>query len=174
MSPAKPHITILTAEFGSGKRVVSVVKQLQDAIDADPFLPIVAASGGGGDPAPGISKTLTLSYQIDKTLTNVKLPENQLYEIPPIPNEGLSLRGASATFKVIAARYGAESRWVDATEIVRTEIQDPSQPLKVHNYAGGKDLWIGKPKKLMVWFEIHGRRFLHISDEGETMTLIPK
>jgi hypothetical protein len=170
---APPHVTILTANYGDATRKISIAKQIQQAIEADPFKPICPADGWGGDPAPGAPKTLSFSYRIDTRVVNVTLKNDEIYLIPPIPAEGVAIKGASILFRVVAARYGARSNWIDSTDDIRKEILDRSQSVKVRNMAG-RDLAEMTVKKLVVWFEFRGRRYVHITAEGDSMTLTAK
>jgi hypothetical protein len=168
------HVTIIRADYGNGDRTVSIAKAVQAALDADPFAPIDAGNSWGGDPCGGAHKTLALSYRIGETTSTVEVSENEICFVPPIAKEGVALAGASVRFKIIAARYGADNRWVDATEAIRAEVTDPSEPVIVRNMAGGKDLLNGKVKKLVIYFEIGGRRYVQITPEKSAMTLVPK
>jgi hypothetical protein len=174
--PAPPvnwHVTLVNADYGTAKRTMSLTQVIQKALDADPFTPIEAGNSWGGDPVPGGTKTLTLTYRIGDITQTIERSENHIFILPPIPKTGLALPGASIPFKIVAARYGADNRWVDATDAIRAELVDPSQSMTVHNMAG-RDLLFGKIKRLVVYYEIQGRRYVHITDEKSAMTLIPK
>jgi len=172
--PAAPvHVTIISADYGNDNGTVSLAKAIQAALDADPFMPIDAGNGWAGDPAPGSGKTLTLSYQVGEKTCDAGVSEDHICFLPPIPQGGAAVAGASVPFRIIAVRYGADNAWVDATEAIRAEVVDPSKPFTVRNMAGGKDLRFGKEKRLVVYFETQGRRYVRITREGSEMTLMP-
>jgi hypothetical protein len=172
VAPVK--VTIISADYGNGDRTVSLAEKIQAALDADPFTPIDAGSAWGGDPAPFTRKSLLLSYRIGDKTYNTGVAENHICFIPPIPEAGVAVVGGSVPFKIIAARYGADKAWVDATDAIRAQAVDPSMPFTVRNMAGGKDLRQGKEKNLVVYYEFQGRRYARIAREGNGMTLVPK
>jgi hypothetical protein len=172
-APALGPVTILRADYGNSERTFSLTQAIQKALDADPFTPIDIGNSWAGDPSPNNGKSLTLSYRIGDTTRITERSENQIIFLPPIPKSGLAIPGASIPFKIVAARYGADNRWVDVTAAIQAELVDPSQPIVVRNMAG-KDLLWGKVKRLVVYYEIQGRRYVHVTDEKSMMTLIPK
>ena len=168
------RVKIISAEYGGkDKDTISLTKPIQDALDADPFMPIGAGNGWGGDPASNAHKSLFLSYQIGDTTRSVQVAEDSVCIVPAIPKEGVAIPGASIPFKIIAARWGLENLWIDATQGIRAEIVDPSQPYKIHNMTT-KDVHFGKHKYLVVYYEIKGRRYVRIAGEHDSITLIPK
>jgi hypothetical protein len=171
---ALKHVTVLDAKFGAGDRMVPVTKLVQKSLDADPFAPVSATRDAmGGDPAPFAGKKLIVSYRIGGLARSIEIGENAVALIPPIPEEGVPLAGASIPFKIIAARYGVDNNWLDVTDAMRKEITNPSEPLKTHNMANGRDLHDGVVKHVVVHFEFHGRRYARIVPDGETMILVP-
>jgi hypothetical protein len=169
----RPHITVIRADYGDGTRLLSVVKTIQDELDADPFVPVHVGSWWGKDPAPYVRKTLTLTYRIDGENHTVTGGEDEVFLVPPVPAEGMEIAGASVPFKIVAARYGVDNQWIDVTDQIRNQISDPSQQVKAHNYAG-KDLHPGIHKHLVVYFEIKGRRYARIASDEGSIPLMPK
>ena len=172
---ALPRVVIVSAEFGAGKRTASVAKLIQASLDADPFAPVAATSDALKiDPAPFVHKKLALSYRVGAANYSVEVEEGGLILVPPISKDGETIAGASIPFKIVAARYGVDDKWLDVTDAIRKEVKDPSEPVKIHNMADGRELHEGVPKRVVVYFEIHGRRFAQITDQGDSMTLISR
>ncbi len=174
-SRALPKVTVVSAEYGAGKTIVSVAKVIQADLDADPLAPVMASKDHFKvDPVPLVKKKLVLSYRAGGTLSTIELAETEIAIVPPIPKEGLAIPGASIPFKIIVARYGTDLIWLNVTDEIRNEIKDPSVPYKTHNMADGHDLHDKWWKYIVVYFEVNGRRFVRLVPDGDSMTLIPK
>ena len=167
------RVAIIKADYGTDQKTVSIARQIQAALDGDPFMPVEAANCWA-DPAPSQKKKLSLQYRIGDTTQIVEIQEDEICLVPLIPKDGLLVAGASVPFKVVAARYGLDDRWIDATTVIRAEVTGPSQAIQVRNFAGeGIDLHSGRHKHLVVYFETGGRRYARIANEGDVTTLMP-
>jgi len=172
--PRPARVVIVSARFGAGDRVASVAKTIQATLDADPYVPLCATVEGlgAGDPAPFTTKQLKLDYEVGGVTHHMDVPEAKVLVFPPAPDDGVQVPGASMAFKVIAARYGVDNRWIDVTDQVRKEFTSPTARVKTHNMANGQDFHLGVPKFIAIYFELHGRRYARLVTDNEMVSLM--
>lgn len=85
----KVKLEIIKAEYGAGATQRDVTEVLQKRAADTPLISLASESYNecfGGDPAPGTSKQLKVTYKINDKTGEVSLPENSLI-ILPIPKE---------------------------------------------------------------------------------------
>jgi hypothetical protein len=162
-----PDVMIARASYGSGGRQRDVTRLLQWLLERDPFSPVQADHALTGDPSSGWRKHLSVTYRLGNEQKSVGFQEWDVSTIPALPTEGLALPGASRTFKILAARYGAGLVWADVTPIVRKLVTDPKQPFEFGVRQFGLDPRENVRKSVVVWFDEHGKRYVRVFPEGK-------
>ena len=78
--PGKPlNIELISALYGvpgNAKKQKDVSKIIQQHLDARDYDFTISNTVAGGDPAPGVVKTLVIKYKLDGKLIEKKVPEN--------------------------------------------------------------------------------------------------
>lgn len=157
--------------YGAGGKTVDVTEKIQKAMEADPYLPLMPDGRKLGDPAKGQIKHLVLTYQADGQTQTIKVAEGEVAVFPPWPHEGRPVPDASRVFRVVAVRYGAGMSWFDHTRDVQDRVLHPGETV----YWGGlsqHDPWYGVRKKVVVWFDYGGRRYVRTFQIGEIGSLL--
>jgi hypothetical protein len=77
-------VEIVKAEYGAGDTSKDVTDALQQRVGALPLIALDASfnKSFGGDPAPGATKQLTVSYRINGKVGKVAFPENAVIVLP--------------------------------------------------------------------------------------------
>jgi hypothetical protein len=116
-----------------------------------------------------------VAYLLDKRLFTVRVAEGQASVIPPVPPEGVKVRGASQEFRILAARWGVGLTWTDVTDRMIQCIDGPNKTVSLRPLLRDlPDPWFGKHKRLAVWFDHQGVRYVRlIRDDRLTTALLP-
>jgi hypothetical protein len=160
-------LQITRAEYGAGPRVRDVTDRLSRMIQGDQLNVRVSSSVMGGDPAEGQPKTLTVWYTYNGRPGQVVVPERDTLILPG----GGESNYYRSRLRIARAQYGGQSRFVDVTEQLNSQIQNDSLNLQVTNYAMGGDPAPGEHKVLTVFYIFNGRNGRAFANEGEFLTL---
>jgi len=160
-------LQITRAEYGAGPRMRDVTSRLSSMIQGDRLNLRVSSSVMGGDPAEDQQKTLTVWYTYNGRPGQVVVPERDTLILPG----GGESNYYQSRLRIARAQYGAQSRFVDVTEQLNSQIQNDSLNLQVTNYAMGGDPAPGEHKVLTVFYIFNGRNGRAFANEGEFLTL---
>jgi len=160
-------LQITRAEYGAGPRVRDVTDRLSRMIQGDRLEVRVSSSVMGGDPAEDQQKTLTVWYTYNGRPGQVVVPERDTLILPG----GGESNYYQTRLRIARAQYGAQSRFVDVTDQLNSQIQNDSLNLQVTNYAMGGDPAPGERKVLTVFYIFNGRNGRAFANEGEFLTL---
>ncbi len=111
---------IIQASYGAGGRGFDVTRQVAALCEGNQSCSVQASNRLAGDPFPGRSKTLTVTYQCGSGgRRTVEIEENQWLNLncappPPLPGGGLT---------IVWAKYGTGDVWRDALNALRTKCQ---------------------------------------------------
>ncbi|MEI7837874.1 MAG: hypothetical protein WCK05_15845, partial [Planctomycetota bacterium] len=152
---------------------LDVTSSLQRAIPKDPFVVIQPDNRVFGDPAVGQYKRLLVEYRCGDNRGKLNLAEADVAVIPPIPVMGVRLSGASKELTIVAARFGSGLTWFDVTRQAAALVTDPDKPFCCPNFGQASNLWSeGQKKRLAIWFDYQGTRYVRSFVEGETSGLL--
>ncbi len=76
------NLSITSAQWGSGNRQQNVSQRLQNMIRNNRLSVMVTPQNMGGDPAPGVSKKLTVVYRWNGRTMNVTRVEGEMLNLP--------------------------------------------------------------------------------------------
>jgi len=163
-------LQITRAEYGAGPRVRDVTDRLSRMIQGDQLNVRVSSSVMGGDPAEDQPKTLTVWYTYNGRPGQIVVPERDTLILPG----GGESHYYQSRLRIARAQYGGQSRFVDVTEQLNSQIQNDSLNLQVTNYAMGGDPAPGERKVLTVFYIFNGRNGRVFANEDEFLTLPPR
>lgn len=166
-------VVVLKAEWGADNRKVDVRSYVERAFDAADYFPVMAHPDALGDPAFGVAKTLTLEYECDGRIIRLNLPENSVL-IPTYYEEGADVPNASKSFVVVNAQWGTAKKWMNMTERIAKAAKDPFIPIGLSTQALGFDVAFGQHKRLVVWFDYEGKRYMRVLGDGENWALLTR
>jgi hypothetical protein len=174
---------LLRAEYGSGGTWVDVTERVRALVSGDSLSMRVDNFTLGGDPAPGMRKTLRLRVRDD-------YGREQLLTYPEKESFSLNIRSRDAGYpggagnyggppqsgyggglQILRADYGTDNRLVNVTSRLASLIQANSLSLRVTNEAMGGDPAEDHPKTLNVWYSFNGRAANVIVNEKDTLNL---
>ncbi|HVS89067.1 MAG TPA: DUF3395 domain-containing protein [Candidatus Acidoferrum sp.] len=168
---------LLRAEYGSGGSWVDVTERVRALVNGDSLNMRVDNDTLGGDPTPGVRKTLRLrvrdEYRREQLLT---YPEKESFSLsirsgrPPmgVMGGGGAMRGG---LQILRADYGIDNRLANVTSRLASAIQGDSLTLRVTNETMGGDPAEDHPKTLSVWYTYNGRVANVVVNEKDTLNL---
>ncbi len=171
--PIPGEIEDIKAAYGTNNKALDVTDLVRKLYRQDPFAPIHACNALFGDPARG-RKHLYLQYRLGRHPIRRTVREGGYETIPALSDQGMKLRDATEVFTVVAARLGAQDRWMDVTDLVARLATDPTKPFPFGpKEAAGRDPLFGVHKVLVVWFDYRGFRFVRIRPTDGPRALLP-
>ena len=181
---------ILRADFGHKELRVDVTDRLND------LLARIGPNGAievntqtmGGDPAPGLGKSLRIYTKNSKNeVKEFEYNEGHAFETkffvirhsdwdarPPRTGDRDRDRDGDDDwnrFKIIRAYYGVQGRTVNVTELLRNRVRDGAVSFVVTNGALGGDPAVGSDKILIVIYRYQGTETATAVREGNTLSL---
>ncbi len=172
--PPGPHggqgdLEIIQARYGAKWLSWDVTRRLNRYIRGNQLQVVVNNQNMGGDPAPGSTKRLTVTYSYRGYRSTVEVPEYQLLVLPaggnrPGPGHGRRL-------EILDADYGYGNRWRDVTGILQDRVYRGRLELSVDNRSLGGDPAPGRDKELRVVYRVNGSRRQITAYEGEYLVL---
>jgi hypothetical protein len=189
---------LLRAEYGSGGTWVDVTERVRALVSGDTLSMRVDNFALGGDPAPGMRKTLRLrvrdEYGREQLLTypekesfslnirsrdagypggpgNYGGPAQSGYPGGPGNYGGPAQSGYGGGLQILRADYGIDNRFANVTSRLASYIQGNSLSLRVTNETMGGDPADDHPKVLNVWYSFNGRSAHVLINEKDTLNL---
>jgi hypothetical protein len=154
-------LRILRASYSGGRRATADVTRIVSERVAGDFLELtVNGETLGGDPAPGIVKTLTVEYEWNGQRQTATARDMETLVIPAV-----------TSLNVVRAVYGVPGRMIDATSAVSARRSANRLELTVNGETLGGDPAPGVVKTLTVDYDVNGRRRTASARDGETLRL---
>jgi hypothetical protein len=163
-------LRITQAQYGSGNRMRDVTGLLNSQIQNGHIGMRVSNDTLGGDPAPGSTKTLLVSYVSGGRPGQITLNENDYLTLGSGGGGGGGYPGG-AGLRILRAEYGAGERTADVTERLNSQIRDGRLSLRVTNDTMGRDPAEERRKSLTVWYVHKGRTATITVPEKSVLTL---
>jgi hypothetical protein len=189
---------LLRAEYGSGGTWVDVTERVRALVSGDTLSMRVDNFALGGDPAPGMRKTLRLrvrdEYGREQLLT---YPEKESFSLN-IRSRDAGYPGGPGNYggpaqsgypggagnydrppqpayagglQILRADYGIDNRFANVTSRLASYIQGNSLSLRITNETMGGDPADDHPKVLNVWYSFNGRSAHVLINEKDTLNL---
>ena len=162
-SPARPHIQILSASYGvpgdaaHTRNVTAIVQKLVNRGDIS--FPVVQIAALGGDPDPGVVKTLDIHYTVNGHEGHINFQDGQHvhFNLTPGPH-----------IKILSASYGVPGQpkhTRNVTAIVQKLVNQGDINFPVVQIAAiGGDPDPGVVKTLDIRYQVNGHKG-HISSQ---------
>ncbi|MGF1562754.1 MAG: hypothetical protein ACFB3T_11320 [Geminicoccaceae bacterium] len=156
------RIKVTKAVFGdfTPASFENVLEQVR-AMVSNNTLTVEASSEVFGDPAPGLPKQLSISYDLDG------FPHAFFGAGAP---EGARL-SAPGELAILSARYGTHGQSIDVTATVQSMVQGNTLSLEVTNGTFGADPHPNMQKQLLIDYTIGGQAARHVIDEFKVLVL---
>jgi hypothetical protein len=166
-------LEILSARYGVGDKSIDVTSQVRSLVRNNQLSLTVDPSALGGDPAPGIQKTLEIRYRSAGTEQTAAARDLEQIQLPPSSGFSIGdLFGDGGILRIISARYGYRGQVSDVTPRLQSMVKNDQLSFKVTNQnVGGADPAVGKDKELVVVYEHKGRTYEISAKEESTLTI---
>jgi hypothetical protein len=163
-------IRIESAYYGSPNRAgVDVTRRVQRFADyGEPFR--VGNDTLRVDPSPNQPKSLVVIYDVSGQRVSDCVPEGQVFYFKNGGEPESELDNRGQAIQIVQALYGARSRYVDVTRLVRQLARD-RQPFTVSNETFGIDPYQGQQKWLKISFLRGGSHRDQQYEEGSQIRL---
>ncbi len=192
-----PRWELLGAEYGGGDSFVDVTGRVRSLIREGTLSFRVDNDALGGDPAPGLRKTLRLRVRDEDGRERVlTFPERQFVTLNIRSGEGDRGRNgnrdqardregdrdrgrpngpppfvANGGLQILRADYGAGHRFANVTSRLSSRIRGDALSLRVTNESMGGDPAEDRPKSLQVWYSYNGRTAKVVVNENDVLNL---
>jgi hypothetical protein len=170
---AAGQLTILQAIYGSGSRTVDVTTLIQGRVQRN-ALEFDVPGAQLGDPAPGTSKELVVTYQYGGLVREARVRDGERLQLPQsstTTQAPVAPMPVATGLKIISAQYGAGARIMDVTSLMTSRVAADQLSVPVDNVNMGGDPQRGADKVLSIVYEWNGQRFTDSAKEGQTMRL---
>ena len=169
------QLTIVQAIYGTGNRTVDVTPIVQGRVQRN-TLDIDVPGGQLGDPAPGLSKELVVTYEYGGVMREARVRDGGRLRLPldTAASQTSSAATSSAGYgglKIVSAQYGAGNRVIDVTSLIASRVSSDQLTVPVDNNNMGGDPQRGGDKVLTIVYDWNGQRFTDSAREGQTMRL---
>ncbi len=168
-SGGKGGLRITQAQYGSGNRMRDVTGLLNSQIQNGHIGMRVGNDTLGGDPAPGSTKSLIVSYVSGGRPGQITLGEGDYLTLGGGGGNGGYPGGSN--LRILRAEYGAGDRLVDVTARLNSQIRNGQLSLRVTNDTMGRDPVEEHRKALTVWYVYRGRTATVTVPEKSVLTL---
>ncbi len=157
------NLQISRATYGSGYRSSDVTARLNSQVRNNQLDLQVNSSTMGGDPAPGLAKTLTVQYAMNGQTNQIVVNEGDMLRL----NSG----NLESNLKISRATYGSGYRSSDVTARLNSQVRNNQLNLQVNSNTMGGDPAPGLAKTLTVRYAMNGQTNQVVVNEGETLRL---
>ncbi len=164
-------LRILSARYGDGFRTTDVTQFLNNNISNNSLRVQVNTGSMGGDPAPGIVKTLVVQYEFNGTRNSVNVRDGDMLQLPAGFGGGNGGGWGGNRLEILEARYGTFGRNVDVTEIVRSAIRNNGVRLTVSDFTMKANPSGSRNDRLTVRYVHNGQQMTKDLGERETLVL---
>ena len=177
-------LQITSASYGANNTFVDVASRLQSQLHDNALNVTVGAESMGGDPVPGVVKTVTVTYTFQGRQAQTSVSDGDLLHLPRqaggVFGEILRgrgepparmRRGAQANLGIVSARYGAGAKTADVRQWVDSRVQNNTLSIRVANENLGGDPIMGQKKTLTIQYDWQGQRYEVSGGEDVTITI---
>ena len=166
------QIKVLRAVWGAEKKWVEVTSVIQGML-ASGTSNIDASVSTFGDPVPGQSKVLRVTYELQGTQSTESTGEGASLDLsamqPPLPAGGGLPEGTG--LKILKATYGINNQVVDITQQLQSLVVSNALSAGLARDVCHCDPAVGQRKKTTVAFLYGGRRMQKEFGESESVDL---
>lgn len=164
-------LRILSARYGEGFRTTDVTQFLNNNISNNSLRVQVNTGSMGGDPAPGIVKTLVVQYEYNGARNSVNVRDGEMLQLPGGYGGGNGGGWGGNRLEILEARYGTFGRSVDVTEIIRGAIRNDGVRLTVSDFTMKANPSGSRNDRLTVRYVYNGQQMTKDLGERETLVL---
>ena len=186
------HWQLVRAEYGAGNSWADVTSRIASLIQGNSLDTTVNNDTLGGDPAPGMPKTLrvtvrneygrqeVLSYHEKDTISlSVSTSDAGFGRRDARDNDHdrdrardrRDYRRADSGLRILRADYGTQDRFADVTARLNSQVQNNILNLRITNDTMGGDPADDRRKTLTVWYVYNGRPAQVVVNEKDTLTI---
>jgi hypothetical protein len=162
------RLQINRAQYGTNSQYADVTSRLSSQVQNDQLNIRVNNDTMGGDPARSSTKTLRVNYTYDGRTNEILLNENDQLNLPGNHNGGgtygnngnynnSSNYNNSRELQIDRAEYGANNRYADVTDRLKSQVQNGRLYMRVNDNTMGSDPAQGAAKTLRVQYTYGGR-----------------
>lgn len=165
-------LRILSARYGDGFRTTDVTQFLNNNVSNGRLRVQVNAGSMGGDPAPGVVKTLQVQYELDGRRNTMSVRDGEMLEIGGGFGGGNNGGwGGGRRLEILSATYGTFRQSVDVTQIVRDAQRNDGVRLVVNDFTMKANPSGGRNDRLVVRYVYEGQERSKEAGERETLIL---
>ena len=169
-------LQVLSATYGEGRNQRDVTAMVQSRIQNSMLRVQADPAMLGGDPAPGVVKSLRIRYSIDGVVNDVIAQDGEWISVPGNARQTVggilrSRQNRDPQLRILFAQYGEGSKQSDVTAMLNSRIQNDALSLAVNNSTMGVDPSMGKVKALKVTYQWQGQTFETRVAEDALLTL---
>ena len=162
------NLRIISARYGAGNRWIDVTNALQNLVNNNRLTAKVNDTNMGGNPAGDEHKELQVTWEYRGRRHDTRLREGDYLNLPD--TEG-SRNSDDSDLRIVSARYGAGSRWIDVTNALQNLVNNNRLSAKVNDTNMGGNPAGDRHKELQVTWEYQGRRHVNRLHEGDYLNL---
>jgi hypothetical protein len=164
-------LRILSARYGEGFRTTDVTQFLNNNISNNSLRVQVNTGSMGGDPAPGVVKTLQVQYEMNGARNSVSVRDGEMLQLPGGFGGGNGGGWGGNDLRIDNATYGSFGRNVDVTNLLQNAVQGGSLKMSVNDNSMNANPSRGRNDRLTVRYTYRGRQLSKEVREGDTLLL---
>lgn len=164
-------LRIVSARYGDGFRTTDVTQFLNNNISNNSLRVQVNMGSMGGDPAPGVVKTLQVQYELNGVRGSTSVRDGEMLQLPGGFGGGNGGGWGGGDLRIDSATYGSFGRSIDVTAIVQNAVQGSSLKLSVNDSSMNGNPSGGRNDQLTVRYTFRGRQMSKQMREGGTLIL---
>ena len=159
-------LRVIRATYGGGRRASADVTKVVAARVANDTLDLpVSSSSLNIDPAPGVTKTLTVEYEYKGQRQTASAKDGETLRL------NAPAQTQSSALRILRATYTGGRRNADVTSAVAARVANDMLELNVNGNTLGADPAPGTVKTLTIEYEINGQRQTATAKDGEAVIL---
>jgi len=178
--PAQTALEVVAAYYGADRHFFEVTDSVRQQAQADSFTLLVGADALGGDPMPGVIKTLRVYYKWNNRFEFSEAKDGETITVGRAALTGNRGTGRdndrntrrTPTLTIVTAVYGANGRGLDASGLLQSLVRDN----RLEFQAGSSTLADPAPgvvKELVVTYNWQGQTREARVRDGEWLRLPP-
>jgi hypothetical protein len=178
---AQAPLEVVAAYYGADRHFFDVTDAVKAQAQADGLNLTVGAEALGGDPMPGVGKTLRVYFKWTGRFDVNEAKDGEMLRIGRATStassrgparETIAGRGGAPVLTITGATYGANGRTLDATSLLQSRVQDNRLDFEV-GAANLADPAPGVVKELAVTYLWQGQTREARVRDGERLILPP-
>jgi hypothetical protein len=176
------RLQINRAQYGTNSQYADVTSRLNSQVQNGQLNIRINNDTMGGDPARSSAKTLRVSYTYDGRSNEIVLNENDQLSLPGSYDNTGSYGDAgtynnsgtyngSGDLQITRAEYGANNRYADVTNWLKSQVQNGRLYTRVNDDTMGGDPAQGAAKALRVQYMYGGRSQQVVVNQNDQLDL---